>query len=475
MAGGREPRLFSNLLWLLALSALVVAVVVVWGRGSDLLAPSRETAVVKVFRKASPAVVSLSAKPMPERPGLGSWSGPGIPWAEEFFRQYVGPAKAAPELNLGSGIIVDPRGFIITNEHVVNNTAWIQVTLADGETVAAEVWGTEPALDLAVVKVDVDRPLPFLSMGRSDDLMIGESAVAIGNPLGLGHTCTAGIVSSLHRSVQVGSRVYTDLIQTDAAVNPGNSGGPLLNIQGSLIGITSALNPEAEGIGFAIPIDRARRAVDDLIQYRYIPSGWLGISVQNPRQVSSALGLLGEGGVYVTTVEENGPAASALKPGDIVTAWDGAALAGVGDFVKKARALWVGEEVKLSVLREGESQKVKVKASAFPEALSEDWIWGRLGIKVSEGQVQLRARDGRILTRQGIFINEVAPNSPAMAVGLLPGDLIMWLNREEIGSRADFRRAVARLRGRENLFIRVQREGYPLFVTVPFQLSGERW
>ena len=361
----QERRLFQNLLWLLALLLMLAAMVVAWTRGPSLFTASRETAVVRVFRKAAPSVVSIAAEPLPQRPELGMWNQQGGPWGEQFFRNFFSQGSSATDQNLGTGIIVDPRGFIITNEHVVSNSASIKITLADGSTVEGEVWGLDPSLDLAVIKVNVKHDLNYLEMGRSDDLMIGEPVVVIGNPLGLGHSCTSGIVSSLHRSVRAGSRVYQDLVQIDAAVNPGNSGGPLLNIKGQLIGITSALNADAEGIGFAIPIDRARHAVDDLIQYHYIPSAWLGVSVEDLRP-SGGPGLIGEEGVSVSQVEDKSPATRSLKVGDLIQSFDGEAVRSVADFVVRARQLTVGQSVKLTVLRDGETQKVKVTAAAFP-------------------------------------------------------------------------------------------------------------
>jgi len=164
-----------------------------------------------------------------------------------------------------------------------------------------------------------------------------------------------------------------------------------------------------------------------------------------------------------------------LKVGDIIQAWDGDPVRAVADFVRHARPLTVGQPVRLSVLRDGETQKVKMVAEAFPERLAEEWFYYRVGVTVEEAMVNYRDRTGRVLTRQGTFIRDVAPSSPAMAVGLQPGDMILWLNREEVKGLDDFRRAVSRLRDRESLFVRLQREGYPLFVSVPLRLSGERW
>jgi len=476
----RGRGIFPNLLWLGALVAVVLATLVVWKQGGDWFAPSRETYVVKVFRDASPAVVNISAEPQPGPSGFSLFGEGGGSLAERFFRQFYGAQAEQNKNNLGSGIIVDPRGYILTNEHVISNAAWIEVTLADGHTASGEVWATEPSLDLAVIKIETDQALPYLQMGRSDDLMIGEPVVVIGNPLGLGHTCSTGILSSLHRSVQAqGNRIYRDLVQIDAAVNPGNSGGPVLNIRGELIGITSALpmDTQAQGIGFAIPIDRARAVVEDLIKYRYVPTGWLGLSVEDMGEAALEYGLSGGKGVFISRVEDKSPAAQHFKAGDMIAAWDGTSVNELADFVRLVRALKPGQKVVLTRTRDGKSKDVEITSAAFPEELADDWAWFHLGIRVGEGQVQALTRDGRIVVRTGVFIEGIAGNSPAQAGGLTVGDLILKLNREEVGGRDDFRRAVAQVRARENAFMIFQRSGYPLplWVTIPFRMSGERW
>jgi len=473
---GDSRGLGRNLLWLLALLLLAGLSVAVWLFSDELFKPSRVNVVVKVFRESSPAVVSLSAKPYPDRPELGFWGRRHLEMVEEFFRRYLGEEAPGEELNLGTGIIVDPEGFIITNEHVVRNTAWIQVKLADGSSVSGEVWGTEPALDLAVLKVETEKPLPFLDMGSSKDVMIGEQVIVIGNPLGLGHTCTAGIVSALHRTVSISDRVYRDLIQVDAPVNPGNSGGPLLNVRGELIGITTALNPEAEGIGFATPIDSARRVVEDLIKYRFIPSGWLGFSVEALGTASDFTGAEREEGVFVTRVEEDGPAADLVAPGDVILSLAGARVSGIYDFVHAARNIEPGMKVIIDCEREGERKSFAVEAAAFPADLADEWAWWHLGIYVEEGVIKSVTPEGSVVSREGVYIKEVAPGSPAQAWGLSPGDLLLRLNRERIRTVADFRQSVVRARSEARMMVVFKRGFYPpLFANVPFKISGEMW
>ena len=476
---GEERRFFRNLLWLGALSTLLVATVLVWLRGGELFAPSRDTAAVKAFRLASPAVVNISAEPLPDRNDLGFWSRRKMLNPEELLRRFFEQPGIDDKINLGSGIIVDPRGYILTNEHVVNNTAWIQVTLADGRTASGEVWGTEPSLDLAVIKIDLEDPLPYMEMGRSNDIMIGEDIVVIGNPLGLGHTCTKGIVSALHRPVRVGARVYLDLVQIDAAVNPGNSGGPLLNIRGELTGITTTLDPESEGIGFAIPIDRAREVVDDLIEYRYVPTGWLGISVEDLGEgTAEAFGLEDSEGVFISRIEKNGPAAGVLKVGDVLEEWNGSKLRGIEDFVKRARKLRSGQKVTFTRIREGKRKRdVRLSTTAFPEQRAEEWAWWHIGIRVYEDRMWTRDRNGRIIEKSAVFVEGIAGDSPAQASGLAPADLIIRLNLDNIENLEDFRKAIVLLRKRENVFIVFQKATYPwrAQVGIPFLINGESW
>lgn len=464
----RSRGLVANLLWLAVLLALVGAAALTFRGGGGLFVPSRETAVVRVFQQASPAVVNIVAQPLPESPELGISSRPRSAWARDYYRRFHG-GPAEQELNLGSGIIIAPEGYILTNEHVVLHTAWIQVNLADGRTARGEVWGTEPSLDLAVIKINLEGPLPYLEPGRSGDLMIGEQVIVIGNPFQLGHTCTTGVVSALHRSVRAGDRIYRDLIQIDAAVNPGNSGGPLLNIRGELVGITTAIDARAEGIGFAIPIEMATGVMEDLIQYRYVPTGWLGVSVEELGRRPEDFGVE-TGGVFVSWVDEGSPSAGRLKPGDILELWNGEPAPGVEDFVRRVRGLRVDETVKLRVFREGSSREVAVRARVFPEELAEEWAWWHLGLRLREVPPHSPERRlGRLV------VEGVAPNSPAYNMGLAPGDVMDSINRERIRSLDDFRKAVVRLRSRENIFIRVRRGNFILFATIPIRMSGEKW
>ncbi|MEE9275532.1 MAG: trypsin-like peptidase domain-containing protein, partial [bacterium] len=262
------------------------------GAAAPRLRPLKErrNPVVLAVESAAPAVVNISTSQV--RRGTNPFSQQRNPLAEEFFRNFFGPPlKKPPGRSLGSGVIIRADGYILTNDHVVSGASEIRVHLAGNKIYPARIIGSDPTNDLAVIKIDADEALPHLPMGRSEDLMIGETVIAIGNPFGLQHTVTTGVVSALGRSLgkrEKGHRNPADFIQTDASINPGNSGGPLLNIYGELIGVNTAIFSKAQGIGFAIPINRARRIVGDLIHFGKVRKVWVGLVLQDltPRLAS---------------------------------------------------------------------------------------------------------------------------------------------------------------------------------------------
>ena len=239
---------------------------------------------MQAVRKVSPAVVNISSV-YEVRKRTGPFSGFGAnPFFEEFFKDFFDPRfeRRQQYTSLGSGVIIDgKKGLILTNAHVIQKTATIKVMLQDEREFEAKIVGADPDSDLAVLKIDSENQLPDVTMGNSDDLMIGETVIAIGNPFGFSHTVTTGVISALNRSIRTEDRVYNDFIQIDASINPGNSGGPLLNINGDLIGINTAIYAKAQGIGFAIPISKARKIISDLIQYGEVKQAWIGIIVQD--------------------------------------------------------------------------------------------------------------------------------------------------------------------------------------------------
>jgi serine protease Do len=298
---------------------------------------SRENSVVKAIRKVSPAVVNISSQ-YEIRKNSNPFSGYGMdPLLENFFRDFFSPELERREqrTSLGSGIIIDGhRGLLLTNTHVVEKATRINVALKDEREFEAIIVGMDPDSDLAVLKINSNQPLPSIQMGNSEEIMIGESVIAIGNPFGFSHTVTTGVVSAVNRSIKTAQRVFHKFIQTDASINPGNSGGPLININGELIGINTAIYSQAQGIGFAIPINRAKRIISDLINYGEVVQPWTGMTVQTiDSDLSNYLNIQNDVGVMVTSVEPKSPASIAgITEGDIIIAIDGWRITHISDY-----------------------------------------------------------------------------------------------------------------------------------------------
>lgn len=424
---------------------------------------SRETPVVKAFQRTAPAVVNIRA----EKSAFFRFSREDR--GEEFFQDFsLGATRRSREDGLGSGILIDPRGLVLTNEHVIWGASRIQVSLEDGREFAAEVVGADPSSDLAVLRIPGPENLPYVNPGRSSDLLIGEPVIAIGNPFGLGHTLTTGVISSLHRSLRVGNRVYQDLIQTDASINPGNSGGPLLNIRGELIGITTALYQKAEGIGFAIPVDRARQVVDDLIRFGEVRPGWLGLEAgELSPALRAALGFQGAGGVVVTQVAAGGPAERlAIRVGDIIEAIQGRPVENPAAYRRLMRPVTVGDRVTLKIFRSGKEREVAVLAEDFPLSLADGLIHRQMGLKVREAA-------GEQAGGTRVMIEQVESASPAGQIGLAPGDVIRQVNQSRIEGLDSFRRSVVNSRYQESLIFLIQRGEYGYYIILPLS-AGEK-
>jgi Do/DeqQ family serine protease len=353
--------------------------------------------------------------------------------------------------SLGSGVIVSPDGWVLTNNHVVERGARFRVGLLDGRELLAKVVGTDPSSDLAVLKLDTREKLPFATMGRSDGLLIGETVVAIGNPFGLSHTVTTGVVSAVHRNFRAGDRTLFDFVQTDASINPGNSGGALLDIEGRLVGVNTAiLGDRNAGIGFAIPIDRARRIAEDLIAHGAVREGYIGIAVKDlPGREGSAADA--SGGVVVTGVDPGSPAARAgVRKGDVVEAVQGFAPQDAEEFRFRVRDLAVGATARLDLLRGGGKVAAKVTAVDLSPERVRELVARRTGLSLGEQRV----RGGAV-----VVVRKVAPASAAARVGIQPGDLVREVNSTEVQTLAEFQRAASRARRSGRLVLLVQR-GY---------------
>lgn len=286
---------------------------------------------------------------------------------DPFFREFFGTPRPRRETQvrqgIGTGFIISPDGYIVTNEHVVSSAKEINVTITGlDQPLKARVVGSDHDLDLAVLKVEAGRDLPVIALGDSNTVRPGEWVIAIGNPYGLDHTVTAGVISALGRPVPIEDRIYRNLIQTDAAINPGNSGGPLLNLQGQVIGINTAVNAQAQGIGFAIPINTAKEVLDDLIHKGKVTRPWIGIYMQAiTPELASYFNLPDLKGVIISDVVPGSPAEKAsLRARDIIRKINGQTIEGLDDFVNKLRTYRVGEQIVLEIMREGRSVQIQI-------------------------------------------------------------------------------------------------------------------
>jgi Do/DeqQ family serine protease len=449
---------------------LVLAVVVLVSANAWAVPYSRENPVVQAVKKVSPAVVNISSE-YEVKGGSNPFFDRGLdPFFDSFFRDFFEPhyQRRYKGQSLGSGVIIDgKRGYILTNEHVIAKSAKIRVVLRDERGFDAELVGAAPDFDLAVLKIEAHGTLPAIEMGDSDDLMIGETVIAIGNPFGFSHTVTTGVISALNRSVQAADRTYRKFIQTDASINPGNSGGPLLNINGNLIGINTAIYSEAQGIGFAIPINRAKRVMDDLIKYGEIRIPWLGLFVQDldPKLVHYFNIPQGEG-VLVSEVTEDGPAQKAgLRAGDVITALGGRRVTSKETYHAIIRDFSDGDVVPLRLWKEGSAHVTQVFSRTFPEALAEDFGYRLLGVRVQEISTALRHRF-KIAAKDGVVVTELREGSYLQRIGARPGDILRKINDMLIRTVDDFKEAVVKYRQKESAVLLIQRASQQYYVTV---------
>jgi serine protease Do len=427
---------------------------------------SRRSPVVRAVERVAPATVNITSTQEVRR------TNPffrGDPFFEEFFRQFADPRPSRVQ-SLGTGVLIDPEGLILTNQHVLAGATEIRVTLADGRELDGEVIGADAETDLAVLRVKADAPLPVAPLGSSDDVLIGETVIAIGNPFGLSQTVTTGVLSAVNRTIRAEDREYHGFLQTDASINPGNSGGPLLNIDGEVIGINTAIFRGAEGIGFAIPIRRALRIVDDLVRHGEVIPVWIGVRLQElTPALREAFRTRAPAGVLVTHVFAGSPAArEGLRRGDVLTAIDGAPIPTPQSFYQVLRGLTQGDPARLSIERDGEPRTLTTRPEAFPIERADELAQILLGIEVEP----MTAREARALglaAPRGMVIRNVVPQGAADSLGVRPGDVLLRVDQEPVNDLAGFRRAMTRLRGRDRTLLLVQRgrNGYYL----PLELS----
>jgi Do/DeqQ family serine protease len=459
MHTGRTLFTLLSLLFMLAISQPG------WGLNSE-----RESPVVRAVRKVSPAVVNISSS-YEVRKRANPFSGFGMdPFFEEFFKDFFDPRfeRRRESTSLGSGVIIDgKRGFILTNAHLIERSGNIKVVLEDEREFEAKIVGADPDSDLAVLQIDSPTRLPSIEMGGSDDLMIGETVIAIGNPFGFSHTVTTGVISAVNRSIRTDERVFLDFIQIDASINPGNSGGPLLNINGDLIGINTAIYAKAQGIGFAIPINKAKKIISDLIQFGEVIQTWIGITVQNlDKKLARYLKVPGKKGVMVKALEPDSPASSAgLKEGDIILAIGNKKIASVQDYWSVKKTYAAGDTLKAKIWRNGKTETARIKSRVFPVEMAEDLALRLMGIRVEDLSPENR-KYYRIAVRQGVVISEIDRRSDLARIGARPGDVIRQIDDAAIKNKDDFKKAIVKYRQRRSVVILLQRGDQGYYITV---------
>jgi serine protease Do len=416
----------------------------------------RQNTTVRVAKEIGPSVVNItterivaSRNPFPHGAN---------PFFDSFFRDFFEPRIPETVQSLGSGVLIDANRHILTNEHVVSRASRIRVSLADGTEFDATLIGADPNNDIAVLKADTDKHLPWLEPGRSNDLMVGESVIAIGNPFGLSNTVTTGVISALNRSIRTEGRVYHGFLQTDASINPGNSGGPLVNAEGELIAINTAVYGRAQGIGFAIPIDIAKRVVDELIAHGEVIPTWLGLDFQDlDVGLASAMALPQDlRGALVNRVRAGSPARRAnLRRGDVVTKLDGRPIESARSFYEMLETSVVEQHLQIEFWRDGRLQTVRVKLEELPLHQVAQFVVEMLGL-------ELLPNKGR-----GYTVSSVRGGSGSARIGIEPGDLLLAINGTTLADDDSLRRSTLSLRGRSHALVVVQREGARYHVTIP--------
>ncbi len=470
---------------------LLAAVVLLLAQAFASIARAQPEGFADLAEKVSPAVVDITTTTLISSPaGPGEMVPPGSPF-EDFFNDFLnrdGEGEPRPRRNqaLGSGFVISEDGYIVTNNHVIEGSDEIQIEFIDGSTLPAKVVGTDPKTDIALLKVESEAPLAFVRFGDSDLARVGDWVLAVGNPLGQGFSVSAGIISARKREL---NGTYDDFLQTDAAINRGNSGGPLFNMDGEVIGVNTAiLSPTGGsiGIGFSMASNVVSKVVDQLRKYGETRRGWLGVRIQDiTPDMAEAMGLESTRGALVTDVPD-GPAKDAgVQQGDVILSFDGREIENTRDLVRMVGDAEVGKAARLVVWRDGKTVTLKVVLGRREEAEAaqngarnggaEDGGKAApaekqiLGLTLSEITDGIREEMGLGPDAGGLLIKAVDESSPAFEKGLRPGDLIAEVAQQKIETIRDFEKRIEEVRdaGRKSVLLLVRRAGEPRFVALP--------
>ena len=398
-------------------------------------------------------------------------------FGDDFFRYFFrNPPSDQKVQSLGSGVIIDDEGYILTNHHVAEDVDVIKVTTLDGKTYDAEIVGSDAQTDIALLRIEPTKPLNAIKLGNSDGLEVGDWVMAIGNPFGFGHTVTVGVVSAKGRSLGnlLDELPYQDFIQTDASINPGNSGGPLLDIHGKLVGINSVIaskTGQSAGIGFAIPINMIVPLINQLKEKGTVTRGWLGVTIQPlDENLAENFGLDSIEGALVSEILEGSPADKAgIKVQDIIVKLNGTKVRDSAHLSRIVAASPVGEKVKVEIIRDGKSKMLHVKLGQRPDDLHEVTVKNEtvsnLGMSVQTISPEI-ARQLNLDETDGVIITDVEPESAADRAGLRRGDIILEFNQKKIKSVNDYSDAINRLKPGDGAVMYVKRGDSKLFLAI---------
>jgi serine protease Do len=411
---------------------------------ADRPSPARRTPLVQAVERNKAAVVNINAQEVVKARA-----------SDDPLELFFGGGRTRDQVrtSLGSGFVFDPAGYVLTNYHVVARGTRIQVSFEDGSDYTAKVVGTDPGGDLAVLKIQSNKKFPTVPLGTTADLMLGEPAMAIGNPFGLNQSVSVGVVSALHRTVRAENRSYYDFIQTDASINPGNSGGPLINADGEVIGVCSAIYANAQGIGFAIPIDRALRVARELVRSGELAASFWGFDAATTE---------GKPGARVDSVESGSPAANAgLRRGDVVVTVDRSPVRDVDELRFLLHDVPLGARVTLGVMRDGEKREVTLSPAPLTPERAMSSFESATGLKLAEVSADEARKAGIEAPRGLVAIDQVKRGSAAQRGGLRAGDIVVAVNSAEVDTLKDFEKALGNARKSGRAVLLVQR-GYRL-------------
>jgi len=444
------------------------------------------TEVAKVVTPAVVNITTVTTEKVSDSRGIpDEWrermeeffGGPGAPFGPRGFRgpQGYGEPREHRGGGQGSGVIVSPDGYILTNNHVIDGARTVNVTLPDKREFSGKIVGADPKTDLAVVKID-GQNLPTVSWGDATKLQVGEYVLAVGNPFGLNSTVTLGIVSALGRG-HMGITQYEDFIQTDAAINPGNSGGALVNTKGELVGINTAIFSQTggyQGVGFAVPTSMGKSIYESLVKNGKVVRGFLGVSIQDLNQdLAKSFGIKDAKGALVSDVRDDSPAGQAsLKQGDIITTYQGSPVEDAVALQRLVTKTAVGTRVTIRVIRDGQEKDITVKIGEQPDTTkiakaeeTDESDYAFAGVTVQDLDRDTAKELGVKGKEQGVVVTAVEPDSGAEKAGVMRGDVIREINRQPVKSVKDFEQVSSGLKKGEHVLILIDRRGNALFLS----------